>query len=94
MQKNERAKLFYKELLQNNSLKDSEFEIWSGSFNRKLRNAILAADEKEVVFLKYVFNYWQVTNQIRNTSVLDIIKVNKLMDQLNDFTREIMDEKG
>jgi hypothetical protein len=92
VQKNERAILFYKELTSNLPLEGNEWEIWSGSFNKKVRNAIISASKEEAAYLKYVFNYWQIQNNLKNVSILEFMKHSDLSKQAMDIRKEIFNE--
>lgn len=91
--KNDRAIEFYQELTSQSALGRKDWEIFSGAFNRRLRNAILCAKKKEKIYLTYVFSYWQIQNRIRETNSFDMLRLKELNKQANDLRMEIFNGK-
>lgn len=89
----DRTKLFLEEIAKNLHREDGDWEVWSGEFNRKLRNAISCGSKKEKKSFSYVFSYWQIQNQIKNLSILAVIKRKELLDQARDIALEAISEE-
>jgi hypothetical protein len=70
---------FVNEIDNNINKNGSEWEIWSGAFNRNLRKA----DPKK---FPYIFSYWQVQNAIKTSG-----KTAKRMNDLKEIKKIILE---